>query len=236
MREIAERRRLRQTDALLRVTQSAALAADPGKGLSESLSTINDLLNAETALIVRENDRSLPKAAHRASTYQPNAKESEVLKPRLDWCDIRDVITAARQAAGDSLATHPVQLSISDTFPLVKIDHTLLAQALANILHNAAIYTPDAAPIDISATLRESRLRITVRDHGPGLPVGEEKRVFEKFYRARGTPAGGTGLGLAIARGFVQAQGGNITARNHPRGGAEFIIEVDVAAHDSPDH
>jgi len=385
MREIAERRRLRQTDALLRVTQSAALAAEPEKGFAESLRTINELLHAETALIVREDDHSLPKAAHRASTFQPSAKEwgviawsyenkqcagrftdtlpesaatwfplqtatstmgvlgvqlpnearldfntrqtieafalqialvlekehfiqavsraevlaqsdklhrtlldsvshelktplavihaaleglggkpdpyiaeistasqrlqrvvegllqmtrleSEVLKPRLDWCDIRDVITAARQAVGKPLETHAVQLSIPDTFPLVKVDHTLLAQSLANILHNAAIYTPQDAAIDISTTLRESRLRITVRDHGPGLPVGEEKRVFEKFYRAKGTPAGGTGLGLAIARGFVQAQGGDITARNHPQGGAEFIMEVNVTAHESPDH
>jgi signal transduction histidine kinase len=50
--------------------------------------------------------------------------------------------------------------------------------------------------------------------------------VFEKFYRVQGSPAGGTGLGLAIARGFVQAQGGDITARNHPDGGAEFVIEI----------
>jgi two-component system sensor histidine kinase KdpD len=51
--------------------------------------------------------------------------------------------------------------------------------------------------------------------------------VFEKFYRAKGSPAGGTGLGLAIARGFIQAQGGDITARNHPEGGAEFVIDVE---------
>jgi two-component system sensor histidine kinase KdpD len=62
-------------DALLRVTQSAALAAEPEKGLAEALRTINELLNASTALIVREQDRSLPKAAHRASSFQPSAKE-----------------------------------------------------------------------------------------------------------------------------------------------------------------
>lgn len=385
MREIAERRRLRQTDALLRVTQSAALAAEPEKGLAEALRTINELLNAETALIVREQDRALPKAAHRASSFHPSPKEwgvvawsyenkqcagrftdtlpesaatwfplqtatsnmgvlgvqmprearldfttrqtieafalqlalvlekehfiqavshaevlaqseklhrtlldsvshelktplavihaalegmdgapnpylaeihtasqrlqrvvdsllqmtrleSEVLKPHLDWCELRDVIAAARQAAGESLSSHPVHLAIPDTFPLVKVDHTLLAQCMANILHNAAIYTPKDSAIDIHLTLRESRLRITIRDHGPGLPQGEEQRVFEKFYRAKGTPAGGTGLGLAIARGFIQAQGGEITARNHPEGGAEFVIEINVTTHDRADH
>jgi two-component system sensor histidine kinase KdpD len=376
MREIAERRRLRQTDALLRVTQSAALAAEPEKGLAEALRTINELLNADTALIVRDQDRSLPKAAHRASSFHPSPKEwgvvawsyenkqcagrftdtlpesaatwfplqtatsnmgvlgvqmprearldfttrqtieafalqlalvlekehfiqavshaevlaqseklhrtlldsvshelktpiaviqaslegmrnvenpylaeintasqrlqrvvdsllqmtrleSEILKPNLDWCDLRDVITAARQAAGDRLSTHPVHVRIPDDLPLIKLDHTLLSQALANILHNAAIYTPAGAAIDITASLQGQRLRLIIRDHGPGLPSGEERRVFEKFYRAKGAPAGGTGLGLAIARGFIQAQGGDITARNHPEGGAEFVIEVE---------
>ena len=104
----------------------------------------------------------------------------------------------------------------------------LLSQALANILHNAAVYTPAGAGIEISATITEKRLRIIVRDHGPGLPPGEERRVFEKFYRSPGSPAGGTGLGLAIARGFVRAQGGDISALNHPQGGAEFVIELNV--------
>jgi two-component system sensor histidine kinase KdpD len=401
MREMAERRRLRQTDALLRVTQSAALSAEPEKGLAEALRTINELLNADTALVVREQDRSLPKVAHKASSFAPSTKEwgvvawsyqnkqcagrftdtlpesaatwfplqtatsnmgvlgvlmrgdarlefttrqtieafalqlalvlekehfiqavsyaevlaqseklhrtlldsishelktpiavinaaveglsgvsnpylaeiatasqrlqrvvdsllhmtqleSEVLKPRLDWCDLRDVITAAQQAVGAPLETHVVKLRLAEDFPLVKLDHALLSQALANILHNACIYTPEGTEIEIGATwsapspARKDRskpfrtedcadhsegedhsLRITVRDHGPGLPPGMEQKVFEKFYRAPGVPAGGTGLGLAIARGFVRALGGDLTARNHPDGGAEFVIEVD---------
>lgn len=373
MREAAERRRAGLTGALLRVTQSAALSAEPEKGLAEALRTINELLRAQTALIVRQPDRSLPATAHRASTFQPgtrewgvaawayenkqcagrhtdtlpesaatwfplqtatavmgvlgvefeheqkldfatrqmieafalqlalvlekehfiqavsraeliasseklhrtlldsvshelktpiavinasleglsgtenpylseiatasqrlqrvvdsllhmNRLESGVLQPRSDWCDLRDVIAAARLAAGAPLTAHPLHLEIADTFPLVKLDHALLSQALANILHNAAAYTPAGTPVAISARLERDTLRITVRDHGPGLPDGAEQRVFEKFYRARGAPAGGTGLGLAIARGFVQAMGGDITARNHPEGGAEFEL------------
>jgi two-component system sensor histidine kinase KdpD len=71
------------------------------------------------------------------------------------------------------LSTHPVQVTIPDALPLVKLDHTLLAQALANILHNAAIYTPKDTPIDITASLHGSKLRLIIRDHGPGLPIGE---------------------------------------------------------------
>jgi two-component system sensor histidine kinase KdpD len=112
--------------------------------------------------------------------------------------------------------------------PLVKLDHRLLSQALANILHNACVYTPSGAAINISALFVAERLRIVVRDHGPGFAPGQERRVFEKFYRVPGSPAGGTGLGLAIARGFVRAQGGDVTARTHPRGGAELAIEMTV--------
>ena len=377
-REQAERSRQRQTAALLRVTQSAALSAEPDKGLSDALRVINELLQANTALVVRENDRSLPKTAHAASTFKPGTKEwgvitwtydnkqpagrftdtlpqsdatwfplqtatsmmgvlgveipgggagmdfttrltieafalqlalvlekehfimavrhaevvaqseklhrtlldsvshelktplaviqaslegmgtngspyveeirtaskrlqrvvdsllqmsrleSEVVQPQRDWCDLRDVITAAREAAGNAMTGHPVSMSLPENLPLVKLDHRLLGQALANILHNAAVYTPAGTAIDISAICIGEKLRIVVRDHGAGLAPGQERRIFEKFYRAPGSPAGGTGLGLAIARGFLRAQGGDITAANHPRGGAEFAIELNV--------
>ncbi|MBV6501531.1 MAG: Sensor protein KdpD [Prosthecobacter sp.] len=375
LREIAERRRLRQTDALLRVTQSAALAANPAKGLAEALRTIDELLHASTALVVRENDRSLPRTVHKASSFPPSPKEwgvaawayenrqcagrftdtlpesaatwfplqtatatmgvlgvqlpqearldfsirqtieafalqlavvlekehfiqairlaevvaeseklhrtlldsvshelktpiavihaaieglgdihnpyvtelntavqrlqrvvdgllhmtrleSEVLQPRPDWCDLHDVISAARQAAGPCLEKHPFSLQMDDDFPLVWLDHHLLSQALANLLHNAAVHTPEGAGINLTAVLREGALRIMVRDHGPGLPPGMEQKVFEKFYRAPGTPAGGTGLGLAIARGFLRAMNGDLSARNHPEGGAELVMEL----------
>ena len=73
-----------------------------------------------------------------------------------------------------------------------------------------------------------------MRDHGPGLPPGEESRVFGKFYRAPGAPAGGTGLGLSIARGFVQALGGDIAGWNHPDGGAvfEILLKAEFMVHD----
>lgn len=383
MREMAERRRLRQTDALLRVTQSAALAADSQKGLMESLRTINELLGAQTALVVREDDHSLPRSIHKASTFEPSVKEwgvivwsyinkqcagrftdtlpesaatwfplqtataimgvlgvqlpsggrldfntrqtiealtlqlalvlekehfiqavshaevveqseklqrtlldsvshelktplaviraslegmadikspyvaeittasqrlqrvvegllhmtrleSEVLQPQIDWCDLHDVVAAARQAVGETLAAHPVRLFIPEDFPLIQADHHLLVQALANILHNSAIYTPAESAIDIHATLENEILRLTMHDHGAGLPAGEENRVFDKFYRAKGSPTGGTGLGLAITRGFVQALGGHVTARNHPKGGAEFVIEVKQTSQFAP--
>jgi two-component system, OmpR family, sensor histidine kinase KdpD len=376
-RETAERRRQEETDALLRVTQSAALMPEIDKGLREALGVINSVIRAETALLVRDLQRSLPAKVHPASTWEPfttefgvaawcysnkqvagrftdtlpqstgtwfplqtatsmmgvlglrlthgdeslnfqsrqaveafalqlalvlekehfiqavaeaelmekserlrsnllnsvshelktplaiirasidgmgaaatdpyiveidtatkrlqrlvdgllhmTRLESKVVEPRIEWCDVREIVEGAVAAAGDVLRNHPVVITIQPDMPLVKTDQTLLMQALANILHNAAIYSPEQAPVEIDARHIEEKLRLTVRDHGPGLPPGEVGKVFGKFYRAVGTPAGGTGLGLSISRGFVQALGGDVSAWNHPEGGAVFEIII----------
>lgn len=78
-REQAERQRQRQTAALLRVTQSAALSAEPQHGLEEAINTISEVLDADVALIVRNDDRSLPASVHPASNFIPNGKEWGVI-------------------------------------------------------------------------------------------------------------------------------------------------------------
>jgi len=74
-------------------------------------------------------------------------------------------------------------------------------------------------------------LVIRVRDKGPGLPGDHPEQVLEKFWRADPHKPGGTGLGLAIAKGWVEAHGGTLLARNHPEGGAEFTIRLPVEVH-----
>jgi two-component system sensor histidine kinase HydH len=69
----------------------------------------------------------------------------------------------------------------------------------------------------------DRHLVIEVRDRGEGITPGEEERVFEPFYTRR---AKGTGLGLALARRIVEGHSGNITARNHPEGGAVFSVRL----------
>ncbi|MCU0333066.1 MAG: ATP-binding protein, partial [Ignavibacteriaceae bacterium] len=69
---------------------------------------------------------------------------------------------------------------------------------------------------------------ITISDNGAGFPEGELKNIFKKFYRIPGTKAGGTGLGLSIAKGFIEAHGGSIIAKNNESGGAKFIISLPV--------
>ncbi len=72
-------------------------------------------------------------------------------------------------------------------------------------------------------------MTVEVADHGPGLPSGEEQRVFEKFFRGHFAATRGAGLGLAICRGFVEAHGGRIWAENRQVGGAVFRFTLPLA-------
>lgn len=154
--------------------------------------------------------------------------ESEALEPQPDWCEIGDVLHTATAPIQQELAAHKLQITGTENMPLLRLDSRLLAQVLGNLLHNATRYAPAGTAIEIHATLANGTLELRVRDHGPGLPLGSEDHLFEKFYRAPDSPAGGTGLGLAIARGLMLAMKGDIEAHTHPEGGAEFVLHLPV--------
>jgi len=152
--------------------------------------------------------------------------ESEALEPQPDWCEIGDVLHTATTPIKHELAAHKLRITGTEEMPLLRLDSRLLAQVLGNVLHNATRYAPAGSEIEIQTSLADGTLELRVRDHGPGLPLGAEDQLFEKFYRAPDSPAGGTGLGLAIARGLMRAMKGDIEARTHPEGGAEFVLHL----------
>jgi two-component system sensor histidine kinase KdpD len=152
--------------------------------------------------------------------------ESGMLQPKLDWCDIRDVINGSVKELEKELAQHPLTVDIQEELPFVKLDFGLIEQSLTNLLHNATLYTPSGTSITVKAWIENEECLLSVADAGPGLPSKESDRVFEKFYRAPDAKTGGAGLGLPIAKGFVEAHGGSIAARNRTGGGAEFIIRI----------
>ena len=118
--------------------------------------------------------------------------------------------------------------------PLVAMDDVLIEQVLVNLLDNAVKHTPPGSAIRILATATEGRVTVEVADDGPGLPPGEEDRVFEKFYQAGPGRGSGAGLGLAICRGIVEAHGGRIWAQNLPEGGVAFLFTLPAADAPAP--
>jgi signal transduction histidine kinase len=115
----------------------------------------------------------------------------------------------------------------------VPLDPGRVEQILGNLLANALRYTPDGGQISLRLETTGSTAVLHVRDSGPGIPTEALPRLFERFYRAdksRSRQEGGSGLGLPIARQLAQAHGGELAARNHPQGGAEFTLTLPLAA------
>jgi PAS domain S-box-containing protein len=136
---------------------------------------------------------------------------------------------AARLRVGDDTT---IDVSIPAVLPKVEGDAERTRQVLANLIDNAIKYSPQGGRIVLGFEADEDYARFTVRDEGLGIPLGEQKRIFEKFYRLdpdhrRGI--GGSGLGLYICRELVRSMNGRIWVDSDPGKGAAFTFELPVA-------
>jgi two-component system sensor histidine kinase KdpD len=152
--------------------------------------------------------------------------ESGRITPRLDWCDIHDLINKVSENLQDELSLFRLHVVIPDDMPFVKVDFGLMEQVLHNLIHNATQYAPPSTNIRVKAFYDNGLMTLQVMDRGPGFPRKEISLIFNKFYRVEGTKAGGTGLGLSIAKGFVEAHKGTIIVENRQNGGAKFTIKI----------
>jgi two-component system, OmpR family, sensor histidine kinase KdpD len=189
-----------------------------------SLLESGDSLDAETQ---RELLRSVHEEAERLNRLVQNLLEmtrleSGSVQVRKDWHSIEELVGAALGRFNRRLGQRPIVTRIPADLPLVPLDPVLIEQVLVNLLDNALKYTPPESPIEIAARVEGDGVTVEVADRGPGLPPGEERRVFDKFYRGRAVADRGVGLGLAICQGIVEAHGGRIWAENRPGGGVAF--------------
>jgi two-component system sensor histidine kinase KdpD len=152
--------------------------------------------------------------------------ESGVLHIKKDWCDINDLVHKTLQRLDDELKHYQVAVDIPDQLPLFKLDYGLMEQVIYNLVMNVTQHTPEDTLITIQANCVRDRLLLIIADNGNGFPQGEISKVFDKFYRIKGSPTGGTGLGLSIVKGFVEAHHGTVRLENLPVRGSKFIIEI----------
>ena len=156
--------------------------------------------------------------------------ESGRVELRCDTQSVEDLVGAALHRLEPRLQGNPISIDLPEDLPNVNVDPVLVSQVLANLLDNAAKYTPPGTPIRIAAVADAPMVRVVVEDDGPGLPPGDSRLLFEKFQRGRQESAVvGAGLGLAICRAIVGAHGGEITAGPGTRGGARFEFTLPVA-------
>jgi two-component system sensor histidine kinase KdpD len=154
--------------------------------------------------------------------------ETGALQVQKEWQLLSDVVGVALLRTEETLRDHPVTTSLPEDLPLVPVDEILLEQVFVNLLENAANHTPPGTPVEIGAEAIPDEVKVWVADRGPGIPAGEEERVFEKFHRVSEVPGAGVGLGLAICRGIVNAHGGRMWAERRPGGGAVFRFTIPI--------
>jgi len=153
--------------------------------------------------------------------------EANAASPRLAECSIDELIDSA-------LAAQPrdarFDVEIEPGVPAIQSDFVQVERALANLLENARRFSA-GQPILIRARADGDWVTIQVVDHGPGIAPADAARIFEPFYRATtvGDSHPGSGLGLAIAKGFVEANGGEISVESEDRRGTSFAVRLPVA-------
>jgi two-component system sensor histidine kinase KdpD len=152
--------------------------------------------------------------------------ESGAFHIKKDWCDINELIYKTLQRLEPNLLRYRLAIEIPEQLPLFKLDFGLMEQVIYNLLINVTQHTAEDTLITIQADCIRDKLVLTIADNGTGFPQNEIDKVFEKFYRLKGSPTGGTGLGLSIVKGFVEAHNGRVRLENLPVRGSKFTIEI----------
>ena len=201
-------------------------------GASSTIVADIDQMPRET---IRDLSRSINMEAERLSHIVTNLLEVTRLESGTVQLNkqpyfIEELIGSALERLELILSKHTVIPKSDEGLPFVLADGVLIEQVLVNLLENAAHYTPVGSAITISAIRKGTTVLISVVDDGPGIPIGNEKKIFDKFYSiSHNNVQKGTGLGLAICASILKVHEGEIWAENQPQGGAGFYFTLPVA-------
>lgn len=224
--EMVEAEALRRSDelktALLRSISHdlrTPLTSIIAGGAALGLATLTEAERAElSAAIVAEGDRLSRLVENLLDMSRLEAGKAE---PHREQTDLAEVLDVAREAV---VKPDMVRLALEPGLPTVRADAAQLERAFANLIENA-IRHGGGRPVTVRSRLVGDKIAIRVIDQGPGIPESEWERIFEPFQSggANGV-GGGSGLGLAIAKGFVEANGGEIAVESVVGQGSSFVV------------
>lgn len=240
VREHAEEARKRENAAERERTRNAILssvshdlrtplAAITGAAstLLEESAPVGEEVRRELLQSIYDEGRRLDRLV--ANLLEMTRAESPDVAVRRDWHAVEEVVGAAVARLERPLEGRELQLDVPPDLPLLPLDDVAIELVLVNLLENALKYSPAGSPLAIRAESRNGHVAVEVRDEGPGIPAGDEERIFEKFARGRhATDPGGLGLGLAICRAIVTAHGGAIRVVAGPDRGATFRFTLPI--------
>lgn len=154
--------------------------------------------------------------------------EGGMLRLEKTACDVGELARSAVDLYAEVAEAKPVTLSVDAAVAgPVLADATRLRQAIANLVDNAVKYTPAGGRATVRVTVEGDEAVLTVSDTGPGVPVAEQARVWERLYRGDASRTErGLGLGLSLVRVIVEAHGGRVAVRNGTEGGAVFAVRL----------
>ncbi len=125
-----------------------------------------------------------------------------------------------------------LRTAIEPNLPPIRMDENAMTLVLLNLIDNAVKYAAEGKEVDVALSRTPGGVTLSVRDHGPGISIDEQERIFERFYRARNARernVRGSGIGLALAKHIVEAHGGRVTVSSVPGQGATFTVVVPAA-------
>jgi signal transduction histidine kinase len=153
--------------------------------------------------------------------------EAGHLDLRLEPLDLATFVLGWKERVAGALQVERVRLEMPPSVPAVRADPARVDQILANLVSNALKYSLPDSEVHVALTSTGAGLRLAVSDVGPGIPPEEVPRVFERYYRAKGSArAEGLGLGLFITRNLVEAHGWSLELRSEVGRGSVFTVVV----------
>ena len=233
----AQQTQLRMESESLRNSLLSAISHDLRTPLASIVGAASALVE-EDAQLAAQDRQELSLTIYDEALRMSNLTNNILDMARLDagqaslnrqWYLLDEIIGGTLTRMQKRLKGRTINAKLPDELCWLRIDAVLIEQVLVNLLENACKYTPPGSPIDIIAELSDHMLKITVADRGPGIPTGEEEKLFDKFYRLHreGTQSG-VGLGLAICKAIIIAHGGVIGVANRQGGGAQFFFLLPV--------
>jgi signal transduction histidine kinase len=153
---------------------------------------------------------------------------------RLETVDVTDLVRSTVVDFQERVAAEGYAIELSEpseaTFALA--DREALSRALWNLLDNAVKYSPECRTVWVEMTRQTDQIAIVVRDQGLGIPIQEQREIFDRFVRGADSKARrirGTGIGLAMVREIVRAHGGDIRLASEPGRGSRFTMVLRAA-------
>ncbi|MCI8341819.1 MAG: HAMP domain-containing histidine kinase [Firmicutes bacterium] len=182
--------------------------------------------------IVLEETARLSKLANDMTDL--SKAEAGAIKPEICEFDINDMIRDClnifeRRVVSKKINTKAI---FAEEVTEVEADPNMIQRVIHNLLDNSIKFTPENGTIAVETTVKGNKVHIGVKDSGVGINVEEQKKVFERFFKAdtsRGMDKSGVGLGLSIVKEFIKAHGQTITVKSAEGEGTEFVFTLDIA-------